>query len=226
MKIKTQIFVWLLILSGIAVACKTNAARDETANVNVNAAKTNAENSNAKTETATVEKTPAKQTSETNAKEPKTPREFFMLLPERYFRLEAVGDKSKTAKQAKEEFLKTRLEVEDNENGYLRAYADGAQPGIVIALFKHPGGGYLVGIEVVGDGENANHFLEYADGKWSDVAARIVPDYGANKFYNLPRYGTTIEVYKRLPEQEAGDGEQGAKLYNLVWKEGKFTVQK
>lgn len=55
-----------------------------------------------------------------------------------------------------------------------------------------------------------------------------MPEYGKNRWYELPRYGTTVKVFERtFPETEIENiSEKGKKLYNLVWKNGKFTVQK
>jgi hypothetical protein len=47
--------------------------------------------------------------------------------------------------------------------------------------------------------------------------------------YELPRKGTTIEVFAKKIIETGDDyeiSEKGAKLYDLEWKGGKFTVKK
>lgn len=68
--------------------------------------------------------------------------------------------------------------------------------------------------------------LEYAGGDWRDIGPQVVPEYGEDKVYELPRYGTTVAVYEN--EKVAGEGyrQRGRKLYDLVWKGGRFTVSK
>ncbi len=152
---------------------------------------------------------------------PKTVREFFLLLPQDYFGVECCGGSLR-------EYLKKYLVVEDTANGYLEGGGDGAQPGFKMALFKRPDGSYLIGLETFGEGLDDNYFLEYRNGKWLDVAARDVPRYSRKNFYVIPRYGTTIEVFDRVfPESESPEfSEKGRKkLYDLLWKNGNFTVR-
>lgn len=160
---------------------------------------------------------------------PTTVREFFMLLPADYFPLEEWNGKAQTLAAAKRKYLKTLLKVEDNRNGYMEGDGDGAQMGLKMALFKRPGGGYLIGLHLFGEGENRNHFLEYSGaGKWSDVTRKVIPQYSSNNLYEIPRYGTTVQVFAKIfPEPESPElSEKGQKLYDLVWKVGTFTVTK
>jgi hypothetical protein len=53
-----------------------------------------------------------------------------------------------------------------------------------------------------------------------------VPDYGADKVYELPRYGTTVKVYENKLVAGEGYRERGRKLYDLAWKGGTFTIAK
>src|SRR5262249_6656652 len=49
---------------------------------------------------------------------PKTVREFFMALPDKYFTVESCESaKDKGCKKAKEDYLRNLLEVEDTANG-------------------------------------------------------------------------------------------------------------
>ena len=157
------------------------------------------------------------------SKQPKTVRDFFLALPDKYFSLDCCMSLPK-AKQ-KPEYLKRYLKVEDTENGYLSGYGDAAQEGFVMALFKRPNGTYLIGFYTEGEGGVEDTpwtvFLNYNGGKWTEVSRTVVK--GHNKFkyiYELPRKGTTIEVFAK---KEEADSYKGKKLYDLEWKNGKFV---
>lgn len=161
-------------------------------------------------------------------RQPKTVREFFELLPQEYFALEgcAADPAKKNCDEARADYLRRFLEVEDTANGYMRGGCDGAQSCFHMALFKRPDGTYLVGLTTAFEvGENS-YFLEYAGGRWRDVGRQLVPGYGEDKVYELPRYGTTVEVYEYREVAGEGYRERGRKLYNLAWKGGKFTIEK
>ena len=161
---------------------------------------------------------------------PRTVREFFELLPREYFALEGCADNptKRNCDRARARYLKTYLEVEDTANGYMKGGCDGAQSCFEMALFKRPDGTYLVGLTTAFEGGEQSHFLEYAGGRWEDVGARVVPGYGADKVYEMPRRGTTVAVYEnRLVEGEGGGWrERGRKLYDLVWRAGRFSATK
>lgn len=161
------------------------------------------------------------------ARQPRTVREFFELLPQKYFPLEACEPADRNCDRARAEYLERFLEVEDTPNGYMKGGCDGAQSCFTMALFKRPDGTYLVGLTTYFElGEDA-YFLEYARGAWRDVSRKVVPGYGPDKAYDLPRYGTTIEVYEnRLIEGEEDYRARGRKLYDLAWKGGRFTIAK
>ena len=86
------------------------------------------------------------------ARTPKTVREFFMALPERYFSIECCSDVRGGFKKRKAAYLERNLNVEDTSNGYLSGHGDAAQDGFVMALFKRPNGTYLVGLYTFGEG--------------------------------------------------------------------------
>ena len=159
---------------------------------------------------------------------PKTVRDFFELLPQKYFTLEgcAADPTKRNCDRARAEYLKRYLEVEDTANGYMRGGCDGAQGCFHMALFKRPDGTYVVGLTTSHEMSESSYFLEYAGGAWRDVAARVVPGYGEDKVYELPRYGTTVEVFENRMVEGEGWRERGRKLYDLAWKDGKFTIAK
>ena len=186
-------------------------------------------NSETKDKAAGTEKTPAAAVADTN--QPKTVREYFMLLPEKYFVLEGCERaKDKDCKKAKIDYLNTFKEVEDNANAYLKAGCDGAQSCLEMALFKRPDGTFLVAVNRYFEMGNDYFFLDYKNGNWTDVSTRVIPEFSKKNIYEIPRQGTTVKVYRKIFEKNTGDGgdgfetgEKGEKLYDLVWKDGKFS---
>ena len=159
-------------------------------------------------------------------KQPRTVRDFFNLLPQKYFPLESCEPaKDRNCAKARREYVKSFLEIEDTANGYWKSGCDGAQSCLRMALFKRPDATYVVAVHTLNEADETNHFLEYKNGKWSDVSAQTVPDFSNKNVYELPRQGTTVEVYKKdYPEPEYS--ERAGKIYNLEWKNGKFVKQK
>lgn len=159
-------------------------------------------------------------------KQPKTVRDFFNLLPAKYFTLEGCNVKTdKNCDKARREYIDTFLETEDTANGFWKSGCDGAQSCLTMALFKRPDASYIVALKTEFEMGSENYFLEYKGGKWFDISAKVIPQFSKNNLYELPRIGTTVEVYKKKTV-DTDITERGAKLYNLVWKNGKFTVQK
>jgi hypothetical protein len=163
------------------------------------------------------------------AEGPKTIRDFFMLLPEKYFTLEGCDrEKDKDCKKAREEYLKQFAEI-DIANGYIKGGCDGGQACIEMAIFKRPDSTYLVGVSTFSEMMNDYYFLDHNGGKWKDVSAEAVPEFSKKNMYELPRKGTTVPVFaKKIIEQGADfeASEKGAKLYDLVWKDGKFAIKR
>lgn len=161
---------------------------------------------------------------------PKTIRDFFTLLPEKYFTLEGcIRESDRDCSKARAEYLKTYTVVEDIANGYFKGGCDGAQSCIEMAIFKRPDGTYLVSLATSGEMINDFYFLEHKDGKWSDISSTSVPEFSKKNWYELPRVGTTVKVFaKKIVEQGADYevSEKGKKLYDLEWKDGKFEKKK
>lgn len=161
-----------------------------------------------------------------NAQTPRTVREFFNLLPQKYFTLEGCVDNPTKANcdRARREYIDTFLEVEDTANGYWKSGCDGAQSCLVMALFKRLNGTYIVALQKEFEMGTDNYFLEYRAGRWSDISAQVIPQFSRNNIYVLPQRGTTVAVYAKKRNSDAG--ERGKKLYDLIWKSGKFSVKK
>ena len=159
-------------------------------------------------------------------KQPRTVRDFFNLLPQRYFPLEACSANPTKANcdKARSEYVKNYLEVEDTANGYWKSGCDGAQSCLTMALFKRPDASYIVALKLEFDSDSDNYFLEYKGGRWSDISRQVIPNFSRENIYELPRTGTTIEVFANDKSGEIPV--KGKKLYDLVWKNGKFSVKK
>jgi hypothetical protein len=157
--------------------------------------------------------------------------DFFNLLPQKYFTLEGCVDNPtrSNCERARRDYVNSFLEVEDTANGYWKSGCDGGQSCLTMALFKRPNGTYIVALTVTTEMQDNNHFLEYRNGKWFDVGGQVVPNFSRKNIYELPRQGTTMQVFAKKIVDE-GDGfeaaERGAKLYDLVWSGGKFSIRK
>jgi len=162
----------------------------------------------------------------TDAAQPRTVRDFFNLLPSKYFTLEGcIEANDKNCDKARREYIKTFLEVEDTANGYWKSGCDGAQSCLTMALFKRPDTSYIVAVMTEFEMGSDNYFLEYKDGKWTDLSSQVIPEFSKNNIYELPRKGTTIQVFKKKTV-DTDITEKGAKLYDLAWNAGKFTITK
>jgi hypothetical protein len=166
----------------------------------------------------------------TAADGPKSIRDFFMLLPEKYFVLEGCERENDTdCRKAKLDYLKTFAEIEDTANGYLKGGCDGAQSCLEMTIFKRPDGTYLFAVSAESEMTIEQHFLDFGGGKWTDVSTQVVPEFGKDKIYELPRRGTTVTVFAKKVIEKGDDyevAEKGARLYSLVWKDGKFSKSK
>lgn len=172
-------------------------------------------------------------------KTPRTVEDFYLLLPAKYVQpLAATKDRRKLIKTL------------DVANGYLYLSGETAmndwEGWAEIALFKKTGGDYVVGVV---DGECATmcysgvEFLEYKNGKWTEITNRILPkisdeivlkryrelfpdsgEYDRENppylNYALPRRGTTVVV--NLNEA----GADNTPLFELIWTGAKFELKK
>jgi len=158
--------------------------------------------------------------------EPSNVMEFFAALPDKYFTLEGCDRATdKDCKKARADYLKTFTEVSDIKNGYFKGGCDGGQSCIARAIFNRPYGRYLVGVATFSEMINEFHFLDYAAGQWRD-ASSDVPEFNSKNWYQIPRIGTTMSVFEKKVIEKGADyevTEKGRKLYDLVWKDGKFT---
>jgi len=161
--------------------------------------------------------------NEAQTDQPRTVRDFFNLLPQKYFTLEGCEPKTdKNCEKARKEYIKNFLEIEDTKNGYWKSGCDGAQSCLTMALFKRPDAIYIVHILTEFEMGEDSYFLEYKDGKWTDISVKVVPDFTQKNTYVPPREGTNVEVFKKnFPEPNFS--ERGKKIYDLTWQNGKFV---
>lgn len=158
------------------------------------------------------------------SKQPRTVRDFFNLLPQKYFTLEGCNPaQDRNCEKARREYIANYLEVEDTANGYWKSGCDGAQSCLTMALFKRPSNEYIVALLTEFESGFENYFLEYKNGKWVNISTLAVPDFSTNKIYEMPQKGTIIQVFAKNKSNEMS--EKGKKLYDLVWKNGKFSVK-
>ncbi|MBS1770796.1 MAG: hypothetical protein JSS77_14145 [Acidobacteria bacterium] len=223
-----HIILSLMLLTGVS-GCSAGSVPPKPSGdsrLQEQATSTNAQTTDAK---ATAANGAESQTAGDLMVRPKTVRDFFMLLPVKYFPLESCdSSKDKGCQRAKADYLKTFVEVEDTGNGYLRAGCDGAQSCLEMAIFKKPNGEYLVGVRADFEMGSDSYFVDYDNGKWTDVGRSTVDGFSEDLFYVFPRVGTTVEVFEKLPidSDTAADSPKGKKLYDLEWKEGRFTRKK
>jgi hypothetical protein len=230
----------LLVLCALCVftanACReagTTASTTENNNQATTVNNSSGTNGESGATASTMSATPAPKKNgdaQTSSNQPKTVRDYFMLLPQKYFVLEGCEPKTdKDCQKAKLDYLKTFVDVEDTQNGYLKGGCDGAQSCLEMALFKRPDGSYLVGVSTFAEMMEDSKFLDYRNGNWTDVSAQVVPQYSRKNIYEQPRYGTVVKVFAKKVIEKGKDyeiSERGAKLYDLEWKDGKFTIKK
>lgn len=186
----------------------------------------NMERGNSSPNTNSISSTPTPEVAENQTNQPRTVRDFFNLLPEKYFNLEGCDKaKDKNCNKARKEYIETFLEVEDTANGYWKSGCDGAQSCLTMALFKRPDTTYIVALMTEFEMGSDNYFLEYQGGKWNDLTSQIIPNFSKDNIYELPRKGTTIQVFKKK-KVDTYITEKGEKIYELTWNAGKFSIKK
>lgn len=221
------LFVFAIFFCSACVKTSTQSA-ENTASLQSSAGQSedDSNRTNASSGENKSEKFESNKTETAQTRQPKTLREFFALLPPEYFALEGCdASKDKNCDKARAEYIKTFLETEDAKNGYWKSGCDGAQMCLTMALFKRSDANYVVHILTEHEGGENSYFLDYKNGKWSDIGAEIVPEFSRKNTYVPPQKGTTVEVFKKnFPEPEFS--ERGAKIYDLTWKGGKFSIKK
>ncbi len=217
--------LFFIVAIGFGAGCQTSTDSQGTA-------PTDRQDSNSQPQSAAPAEQAGEKTdlSATRSGQPRTIREFFMELPERFFTLEGCDKATdKDCRKAKLEYLRSFTEVEDTANGYLKGGCDGAQSCLEMTIFRKPDSTYLVAVSVEAEMMMEQFFLDYADGKWTDIAAEAIPQYSQRYIYELPRQGTTVRVFEKKVIEKGDDYEiveKGPKIYDLTWQNGKFEIKK
>lgn len=139
-----------------------------------------------------------------------TVRQFFDLLPARYFvgitRREKLGKKP----------------IIDQTNDYLETRGEGDDAALDIRVFRF-GGQETVGVlATYADGGSELNFYRLQSGRLRDVTPQVLPRrLGRNQVAELPRTGTTIRVSNR----RAPGMKPQTLAYNLEWRGGRFVVK-
>ena len=141
-------------------------------------------------------------------------RDYFHTLPERYLDIPAA---SRAA------LLQSGDAIVDVKNGYI-SVQNGASGRYVLTVFRRSADSYLIALSHTRPASSAAlaasrlFFLRYEQDKWSDVTDEMLLPLSFDPAlnYELPRYGTTIPVTNRA----------GAKVYELVWTNGRFLVKR
>ena len=150
-------------------------------------------------------------------------------MPDEFFVLEGCEwETDQDCEQARIEYLKSFLLIEDTKNGYLKAGCDGAQSCLEMTIFKKKDGGYLVGLNVTLENGTETRFLESDGSVWADVTSKVAPKFSDRALYELPRVGTTVRVFERsvsVDDEGFENVVKGRKLYDLVWNGSSFAVR-
>lgn len=228
LRLLTILIFCLFSLNACARTTTPNAVQTENGAASSGKAETAPVASNAAAPETAAAKTDSNEAESAAAqtRQPRTVRDFFNLLPSKYFTLEGCEPaKDKNCERARADYVKTFLEVEDTANGYWKSGCDGAQSCLTMALFKRPDASYIVQVLTEFEMGEDSYFLEYKNGKWTDIGASVVPEFSAKNTYVPPRKSTTVEVFKKnFPEPTYS--ERGAKIYDLEWKDGKFSIKR
>lgn len=141
-------------------------------------------------------------------------REYFYTLPERYLDIPVA---SRAA------LLQSGDALVDVKNGYI-SLDHGASGRYVLTVFRRTADSYLVALSHTRPASSSARaasrlfFLRYDLEKWSEVSDEVLLPLSFDPAlnYELPRYGTTIPVTNRA----------GAKVYELIWTNGRFIVKR
>ena len=221
------VYLLFFLVSLASLSCRIDSAETVTNNevkADTSGNAVQKESSDSNSQLSESDQNTAKGLTETQKAHPKSVRDFFNILPEKYFFLEGCEKETdKNCDRAREEYVKNYLEVEDTKNGYWKSGCDGAQSCLTMTLFKRPDGTYIVHLLTEFESGEESYFLDYSKGKWTDIGLEVVPEYNSKLIYVPPRIGTEVTVYEK-DFTEPQFAERGKKIYRLRWKNGKFSI--
>ena len=112
-----RLIVLFLLVFSAQIACTGSVSNSTSPNTSTAASPIEGNGSRPVSDAAPI-------TAGAKSEQPRTVRDFFMPLPEKYFLLEGCERvKDKDCRKAKIDYLKTFAEIEDTANGYLKAAA-------------------------------------------------------------------------------------------------------
>jgi hypothetical protein len=156
-------------------------------------------------------------------KQPHTVLDYYQLLPERYFESPDVRTK----------WIQHSSSIIDLANGYLFLHGDGAQPNLIVCLFKTTDKTYLIGVHADGSDDNELNFYRYSHEQWKDVTEQVLPSKINHKFlHEFARYNATDSNYEYTIEMPRNGttivikNSQNKKVYDLIWTKKVFKLKK
>ena len=112
-----RLIVLFLLVFSAQIACTGSVSNSTSPNTSTAASPIEGNGSRPVSDAAPI-------TAGAKSEQPRTVRDFFMPLPEKYFLLEGCERvKDKDCRKAKIDYLETFAEIEDTANGYLKAAA-------------------------------------------------------------------------------------------------------
>lgn len=155
-------------------------------------------------------------------KQPKTARDFFMLVPAEFYTFQCCNENKRA-------YLKQYVTAENTN------FLEGTDEGVnefTLAVYARPNGTYLIGLRSQAERWQDYYFLDYKNGKLLNNSKTAVPQYSTDNIYEFAQDGKTIHVFRKkydspTKEISADYGvSKGRKLYDLIWENGKFTLKK
>lgn len=143
---------------------------------------------------------------------PRTVSDYFLSVPEDHFGSPPA------------ELLRYAT-VRDNAHDYIEIQPPKGsdESEIKFTLFRYHGR-ILAAITVKGRFGAWANFLRYSGpDNWQSVTEDMIPSFSESCWYDIPRYGTTIGVFK-LSFTADDRPVIGKRLYNLAWRDGKFVI--
>jgi hypothetical protein len=145
---------------------------------------------------------------EAQSDKPTTVQDYYLSMPKQY-------DKSTRAER--EEILSYSDATVDLENGHIEYITHLSGQVFEVTLFKRPDGGVVFAYNEDCDLKykvpTKLYLLKYEAGEWIDVTKDLFPVPVNPRYkYQLPEKGNVIQVTTAA----------GAKMYQLVWRNGKF----
>lgn len=147
--------------------------------------------------------------------------DYSLLLPNKYFEHSFTSRQQRLNNLFGKESSDSPYRVVDIPNDFITFHFD-AIGTLQVAVFRHRGRD-LIALRRYYDGGGFLTFLRLEKGRWKDVTKQVMPvAYSNNNYYELPRYGTTIQVFV----DNLAAPTKRKKAYRLLWRNGRFVKSK